>query len=175
MSTLGSKARAHDDAAIATLAEVMADDDGKPSDRIAAATALLDRGHGKPVSAVITLPADASAVSRLTSLSDEALLAAISAGRVGAALMAAGESGGGSTPKIAVPISPTVRDTGTRTFTETNLPPTATCHGQIADGAQGSTPLNGTFLPANANRSLKNSPRGLFSIPDSEELDELAT
>lgn len=45
-------ARAHTESAIATLASIMLDDSAKGSERVAAATALLDRGYGKPVQAI---------------------------------------------------------------------------------------------------------------------------
>lgn len=41
-------ARAHSEAAVATLAMVMNDENAKPGERVAAANALLDRGYGKP-------------------------------------------------------------------------------------------------------------------------------
>lgn len=42
-------AQKHAEDAIATLATIMRQDDAPPSARIAAATALLDRGYGRPV------------------------------------------------------------------------------------------------------------------------------
>ena len=45
-------ARKHDEAAIATLAEIMNSPDAKPGERVAAANALLDRGHGKPAQTI---------------------------------------------------------------------------------------------------------------------------
>ena len=41
-------ARAHTDAAINVLVGVMGDDEASPSARVAAASALLDRGWGRP-------------------------------------------------------------------------------------------------------------------------------
>ena len=44
---LAELARGHTPAAIATLAEIMTDTSAQPSARVAAATAILDRGWGK--------------------------------------------------------------------------------------------------------------------------------
>lgn len=48
LSDVRDLARQHTVAAIATLATLMADEDAKPSTRVAAADALLDRAWGKP-------------------------------------------------------------------------------------------------------------------------------
>jgi hypothetical protein len=45
-------AKAHSAAAIETLAEIMRDKDAPPAARTAAATALLDRGFGRPAQSV---------------------------------------------------------------------------------------------------------------------------
>jgi len=42
-------AKARTEQALLTLAEIMSDDDSPASARVAAACAILDRGHGKPV------------------------------------------------------------------------------------------------------------------------------
>jgi hypothetical protein len=42
-------------------------------DRIAAANALLDRGHGKPVAAVISIPASRQMQAALSAMTDEDL------------------------------------------------------------------------------------------------------
>ena len=46
-------ARQYTGQAIATLAAIMLDDSAKGSERVAAATALLDRGYGKPAQAIV--------------------------------------------------------------------------------------------------------------------------
>lgn len=48
-ATLKEAARAHTEAAINTLATVMADKDVAPAARVSAACALLDRAYGKPM------------------------------------------------------------------------------------------------------------------------------
>jgi hypothetical protein len=67
-------AREHTEAAIQTLAEIMYDGDAKTADRIKAADSILDRGHGKPVQATITLPLDKQARDALYDMSDEELM-----------------------------------------------------------------------------------------------------
>ncbi|WP_347268069.1 hypothetical protein [Paracoccus sp. (in: a-proteobacteria)] len=47
-ATLSELAQGHTESALATLAEIMADATQTGSARIAAATALLDRGYGRP-------------------------------------------------------------------------------------------------------------------------------
>lgn len=46
-------------------------------ERIAAANSLLDRGHGKPLTAVISLPSTRAHQAMLAALSDEELMAQI--------------------------------------------------------------------------------------------------
>ena len=45
-------ARQHTEQAIATLAMVMNDESAKPGERVSAASALLDRGYGKPAQTI---------------------------------------------------------------------------------------------------------------------------
>jgi hypothetical protein len=45
-------ARAHTPTALATLVEIMSDSASPPNSRVAAAVALLDRGYGRPSTAV---------------------------------------------------------------------------------------------------------------------------
>lgn len=52
MAELKALARQHAPAAIDTLASIMRDSLTPPAARVSAATALLDRGFGKPVQAV---------------------------------------------------------------------------------------------------------------------------
>jgi hypothetical protein len=47
-ASVRSAAQAHTEEAIATLAEIMTSRDAAPAARVSAASALLDRGHGKP-------------------------------------------------------------------------------------------------------------------------------
>lgn len=74
-------ARAHTSLAIGVLVEVCRDECAKPADKIKAAEALLDRGHGKATQAVITVPTRQAVAARLASLDDSALLAIAAAGR----------------------------------------------------------------------------------------------
>jgi len=46
-------ARAWTEQAIATLASIMTDSEAKGSERVSAATALLDRAYGKPAQAIV--------------------------------------------------------------------------------------------------------------------------
>ena len=66
-------AREHTETAIATIAGVMNDWCAEDRDRIAAANALLDRAHGKPVNAVIQVPMNRQIAQRLAAMSDEEL------------------------------------------------------------------------------------------------------
>jgi len=47
-SSVADMARLHAEHAINVLAAIMSDDNQSPAARISAATALLDRGHGRP-------------------------------------------------------------------------------------------------------------------------------
>lgn len=66
-------AREHTDTAIETIANVMNDWSAEDRDRIAAANALLDRGHGKPVNAVISIPASRQMAAALATMTDAEL------------------------------------------------------------------------------------------------------
>lgn len=70
-----SLAREHTERAIEVLSEALEDDDAKY--RIAAANSLLDRGHGKPLTATIQVPTTRAQALRLASMSDEEIMAAI--------------------------------------------------------------------------------------------------
>ena len=60
-------ARQYTGQAIATLAAIMLDDSAKGSERVAAATALLNRGYGKPAQALVgDLSADPIQVEQIT-------------------------------------------------------------------------------------------------------------
>jgi HEAT repeat protein len=72
-------AREHTERAIKTIANVMNDWCAEDRDRIAAANALLDRGHGKPVNSIIQVPANRQMQRQLAALSDEEIEAQIMA------------------------------------------------------------------------------------------------
>jgi hypothetical protein len=72
-----SLARQHTERAIDTLAEVMNDPFAENKDRLKAADSLLDRGHGKPLTATIALPSNTAHRALLAALSDEELMARI--------------------------------------------------------------------------------------------------
>lgn len=72
-----SIARDHTEAALQTIYDVMTDECTENKDRLRAAETLLDRGHGKAVSAVISVPASKRAAAQMATMSDEELMAAI--------------------------------------------------------------------------------------------------
>jgi len=74
-----SLAREHTEKAIDTLVDVLENPEAENRDRIAAAKDLLDRGHGKPLQAVIQVPASKRQAALLASMSDEALMETIQA------------------------------------------------------------------------------------------------
>lgn len=57
---LASMAKGHAEAALATLVEIMTNPGEAASARVSAATALLDRGYGKPVQAMDHTSSDGS-------------------------------------------------------------------------------------------------------------------
>lgn len=67
-------ARSHTDTAIATLAAIMNNTLSEDKDRIKAADSLLDRGHGKPLAAVIQLPPSKIQLQLLAAAEDDELL-----------------------------------------------------------------------------------------------------
>ncbi len=69
-------ARTHGERAINVLADLMEHGE-KDSDRIKAATEILDRGYGKPLAATIALPVPKRIASQLYAMSDEDLIAEI--------------------------------------------------------------------------------------------------
>lgn len=71
-------ARVHTELAIETLADAAANS-FKDSDRIAAANALLDRGHGKPLSVAIQVPMNRQVAEQLARMSDSDLMGVIDA------------------------------------------------------------------------------------------------
>jgi HEAT repeat protein len=72
-------ARTHGERAITVLADLMENGE-KDSDRIKAATEILDRGYGKPLAATIALPVPKRIASQLYAMSDEELIAEIRGG-----------------------------------------------------------------------------------------------
>jgi len=76
-----SLARLHTAEAVGALVDVMRN--GKPAERMRAAELIIERGHGKAVQAVISVPARQAIASKLAALDDAALLAIASAGRLG--------------------------------------------------------------------------------------------
>jgi hypothetical protein len=77
MKSVDSIARQHTQAAVDTLAEIMNDPWAKDSDRIKAADSILDRGHGKPLAATISLPPSKLALQQLAAMSDDELMEVI--------------------------------------------------------------------------------------------------
>jgi len=67
-------ARSHTEQAIATLAAIMNNTLSEDKDRIKAADSLLDRGHGKPLAAVIQLPPSKLQLQLLAAAEDDELL-----------------------------------------------------------------------------------------------------
>ncbi len=72
-----SLARDHTEKAIEVLSEALDEDDADV--RIKAANSLLDRGHGKPLTATIQVPTTRAQAMRLAAMTDEEIMAAIKA------------------------------------------------------------------------------------------------
>jgi HEAT repeat protein len=72
--TADALARDHTERAIDTLAQIMSDEFAEDRDRIRAAESILDRGHGKPLQASISVPTSKAQAARLAAMSDEELL-----------------------------------------------------------------------------------------------------
>lgn len=70
-------ARDHAKEAIGILHDIMVDPLAENKDRLRAAESLLERGHGKAVSAVISIPVQRRQAAQMASMSDEELLEAI--------------------------------------------------------------------------------------------------
>jgi hypothetical protein len=87
-----SLSRLHTAEAIGTIVEVMRTSH-KPEARLKAAETLLDRGHGRAVQAVISVPARHAVALKLAAMSDDEL-------------MLIAKSGGGSTPEKGSPHGP---------------------------------------------------------------------
>lgn len=74
--SIEAQAQDHTEKAVEVLAEIMADPFEEAKDRIKAADALLDRGHGKPIAVSIQLP-NSRRAAQLAQYSDEELIAVI--------------------------------------------------------------------------------------------------
>jgi hypothetical protein len=74
ISELQKLARTHTPTALATLVEIMSNTASPPNARVAAAVALLDRGYGRPSTAVFV-----EMTSQVSSADREALLASVAA------------------------------------------------------------------------------------------------
>lgn len=120
-----SLARLHTAEAVGALVDVMRN--GKNAERIRAAELIIDRGHGRAVQAVISVPAKHAIAARLAALDDAALLAIASAGRQRGST---GENEGPNAGNASAgPIQPTAD-----CFPETALLPSGIRASQIEDG-----------------------------------------
>lgn len=72
-----AQAREHASEAISVLHEIMTDPNYEAKDRLRAAESLLERGHGKAVSAVISIPLDRRQKSEMAALTDDQLMEVI--------------------------------------------------------------------------------------------------
>lgn len=70
-------ARRHTELAISTAVEILQNEWAEARDKIRAAELILDRGHGKPIAAVIQLPAPKRTAEALAAMDDDALLAVL--------------------------------------------------------------------------------------------------
>jgi hypothetical protein len=77
MSDASKLARDHDAEAIKVIKDIMDDPHAEHKDRLKAAEALLDRGHGKAAQAIIAVPASRKMITELAALSEEELYAVI--------------------------------------------------------------------------------------------------
>lgn len=69
-----SLAREHTEDAIAVVAAIMGSPACEPKDRLRAADMLLERGHGRPLSTTISIPASRKQRELLAKMSDEELI-----------------------------------------------------------------------------------------------------
>lgn len=72
-----SLSRLHTKEAIGAVVEVLRDRTAFPGDRLKAAQILLDRGHGKPTSVTVAIPAKRAITAQLAGMSEEQLLAIV--------------------------------------------------------------------------------------------------
>jgi hypothetical protein len=73
VSDASKLARDHDEEAIKVIKSIMDDPFAEHKDRLKAAEALLDRGHGKAAQAIIAVPASRKLATELAALTDEQL------------------------------------------------------------------------------------------------------
>jgi hypothetical protein len=73
LRSVDSLAREYTEEAIDTTLEVMRDQGVDPGTRLKAAQTILDRGHGKPLNAVIALPVNRQHAAALAAMTDEEL------------------------------------------------------------------------------------------------------
>lgn len=71
--SLDNLAREHTERAVEVIAEILNDPLAEPRDRIKAADSILDRGHGKPLTATIALPASRQQAAMLAAMSEAEL------------------------------------------------------------------------------------------------------
>ncbi len=64
------------------MVEILDNPVAEDRDRLKAAEQLLDRGHGKPLTATIALPANRAQAALLAAMSDDDLLQAISSAQL---------------------------------------------------------------------------------------------
>ncbi len=67
-------AREHTEDAIQVITEVMNDPFAEDRDKLSAANAILDRGHGKPSQAIIAVPASKAQAALLAAMGDDELM-----------------------------------------------------------------------------------------------------
>ncbi len=70
-------AQEHTERAIETITDIMNSNLAEDRDRIRAAEVILDRGHGKPLTATIALPPSKQQAQMLASMTDDELMAAM--------------------------------------------------------------------------------------------------
>ncbi len=145
-ATLESLARAHAPEALGTVLDIMRDAP-QAELRMRAAQIILDRGHGKPTQAVITLPMTPKAAARLYNMSDDELLelAADARGKMqkaeGGVPPERGTQGGGqmAVEPLQQEVSPTPNAIGTGTGTGTgtgNLGTSVMSRGKVPSGTK---------------------------------------
>ena len=75
--SLDSMAREHTESAVQTIVAIMNDPDLPPKDRLKAAQEILDRGHGKPINATISIPASRLMQQKIEAMTDAELMAVV--------------------------------------------------------------------------------------------------
>lgn len=155
-ATADSLARVHTAEAMGLLVQVVRGDvpGAKANDRIRAAETILDRGHGKAVQAVISVPSRQRVAAQLAAMSTEDLLRIAKRGE-------GGRKGG-----------PNARGEGAGPIPET-ADPNAQCDGYVADpsvqGDSGTWP--NTEYPL---APFKGSTRDAIDAEFTEEVDPLS-